>query len=153
MKGNPQVESLLNGLLRQHLIAKDCYRKERAIFRQRGYRRLADEIDAVKEVHDSAARKLLRRLLFLEFDPEIDHPFPNTTADLRVFLQNGQIFESQLVQQISAAVSDTRGSGDEVSHHLLAKIAAKVEHNVQWFEIELKRLGDVGQELFLAHYF
>jgi bacterioferritin (cytochrome b1) len=149
MKGDSRIESILNDCLKYHFQAKDGYRLERHVFANRGYDKLADKIDNRKEVHDSAARKITDRLLFLEFAPVFEPTPPTFVNDCYVFLQNGQIFETNLVKQIAGYVNDTRGI-DEGTHRLLGKISDAVEDNVFWFERQIKRYNDIGPQLYLA---
>lgn len=154
MKADPRIEDILNTLLKQHCQAKDMYRIERHIFRNRGYGSFAGKINKRKDVHDEAVQSILSRLLFLEFTPDLNYyEPPRMITEVQVFLQNGQIFETTLTRQIADAVNDTRGLRDEVTHRLLGTIGKQVEDNVWWFEKELKRYGDIGQQLYMSKMF
>jgi bacterioferritin len=153
MKGNQQLEPIFNGLLKELLYAKDCYRLERAVFKNRGYGKLAKCICDVKEVHDWAARKIIKRMLFLELTPDLSHEFPAVEDQVMNFIVNGIAFETRLLGMVAEAVSDTRGIQDVGTHVVTVEIGKKVEDNVKWFERQLKRFNDVGQQLYLSKMF
>jgi bacterioferritin (cytochrome b1) len=150
MKGDSQLEPILNGILKELLYAKDCYRLERAVFKNRGYGKFASCIDDIKEVHDWAARKLIKRLLFLELTVNVDHEFPTQTDDVNQFLVNCTRFETSLLEMMAESVASTRTIPDVETHELLEKIAEKIDGNVKWFEVESKRFSDLGQALYLS---
>ena len=153
MKGDAQLEPILNGLLREILYAKDCYRIERAVFKNRGYGGLADSLADIKETHDWAARKIIMRMLFLELTPNLEHEFPTPTDDVNVMLVNCLNFETTLLNMVADAVSSSRAIPDVDTHELLENIGSKVDHNVRWFEKQSKRFNDLGQQIYLSKQF
>jgi bacterioferritin (cytochrome b1) len=149
VKGSPELEPLLNGCLKEHLYAKDYYRLSKAVFKVRGYPGMAEELADIKEVHDCAARNLLNRILRLQLDPDITHEFPDVERDLQLCLTNSLAMESRMLADTADAVATTREIPDVKTHELLEAIGCDLDCNVKWFEDQLKRLSDMGQQIYL----
>ncbi|MBE2291267.1 MAG: bacterioferritin, partial [Xanthomonadaceae bacterium] len=76
MKGNPEVVECLKALLRGELAARDQYFLHSRRYEDQGLKALHERMSHEMEEETGHADAILRRILFLEGDPDMrPHPF------------------------------------------------------------------------------
>lgn len=150
MKGDSKVIEHLNKALYNELIAINQYFLHAKMFKNWGFKELADHehhesIDEMKH-----ADKLIDRILFLE-------GLPNLQSLGKLFIGESpkEIFECDLklellaIPDLKAAVAYSETAGDYVSRDLFAEILASEEEHVDWLETQLDLVARLGEQGYL----
>ena len=151
MQAKPGVIQLLNGLLHLELTAVHQYLLHAEEFGNWGYERLHHKI--ADEVNDELghARRLTRRILFLEGAPnvqDIGAVHPGGTADemLRLDLD----VERTANEALNRAIEQCRSVGDNGTVEILEDILEDTEEHRHWLESQLQVIGQVGLQNYLS---
>ncbi len=148
MKGDPKIIQHLNKVLFNELTAINQYFLHSRMYRNWGYKELADHeyeesIDEMKH-----ADKLIERILFLDGLPNLqalgklligETPREVIACDLKL--------ELAAVPDLRAAIADAEAVGDYVSRELFEDILESEEEHIDWLETQLgliERLGEVA---------
>ncbi|MCK9538045.1 bacterioferritin [Dokdonella sp.] len=150
MKGNAKVIEHLNKALYNELTAINQYFLHARMYKNWGYKELAEHeyqesIDEMKH-----ADRLIERILFLEGLPNLqalgklligETPREALDCDLRL--------EIQAVSDLKAAIADCEQLGDYVSRDLFADILASEEEHIDWLETQLDLIDKLGEVPYL----
>lgn len=150
MKGDTKVIEHLNKALYNELIAINQYFLHAKMFKNWGFKELAEHehhesIDEMKH-----ADKLIDRILFLE-------GLPNLQSLGKLFIGESpkEIFECDLklellaIPDLKAAVAYSETVADYVSRDLFAEILASEEEHVDWLETQLDLVARLGEQGYL----
>lgn len=150
MKGDSKVIEHLNKALYNELIAINQYFLHAKMFKNWGFKELAEHehhesIDEMKH-----ADKLIDRILFLE-------GLPNLQSLGKLFIGESpkEIFECDLklellaIPDLKAAVVYSESVGDFVSRDLFAEILGSEEEHVDWLETQLDLIARLGEQGYL----
>ena len=150
MKGDSKVIEHLNKALYNELIAINQYFLHAKMFKNWGFKELAEHehhesIDEMKH-----ADKLIDRILFLE-------GLPNLQSLGKLFIGESpkEIFECDLklellaIPDLKAAVAYSETAGDYVSRDLFAEILGSEEEHVDWLETQLDLIARLGEPGYL----
>ena len=150
MKGDSKVIEHLNKALYNELIAINQYFLHAKMFKNWGFKELAEH-----EQHESIdemkhADKLIDRILFLE-------GLPNLQSLGKLFIGESpkEIFECDLklellaIPDLKAAVAYSETAGDYVSRDLFAEILGSEEEHVDWLETHLDLIARLGEPGYL----
>ncbi len=150
MKGDAQILTLLNKVLKNELTAINQYFLHARIFRHWGLGQLdhyeyKQSIRVMKE-----ADKLIERILFLEGLPNLqdlgklmigEDPAECLDCDLR--------HENSHHQLLLQATAQCEAAHDYVSRDLLEDLLEHCEHSIDWLETQQKLIKDIGLENYL----
>ena len=150
MKGDPKVVEHLNRVLYNELIAINQYFLHARMYRNWGFKELAEH-----EYHESIdemkhADKLIERILFLDGLPNLQNlgklmigesPREAIECDLRL--------EMAAIPDLKAAIAHCEGCGDFVSRELFEDILQSEEEHVDWLETQLGLIGRLGEGPYL----
>ena len=150
MKGDPKVVEHLNRVLYNELIAINQYFLHARMYRNWGFKELAEH-----EYHESIdemkhADKLIERILFLDGLPNLQNlgklmigesPREAIECDLRL--------EMAAIPDLKAAIAHCEGCGDFVSRELFEDILQYEEEHVDWLETQLGLIGRLGEGPYL----
>jgi bacterioferritin len=150
MKGDKGVIQHLNKILYNELTAINQYFLHARMFKNWGYKQLADH-----EYHESIdemkhADKLIERILFLEGLPNLqkldklrigETPHEAIKCDLQL--------EEQAIPDLREAIIHCESIKDYVSRDLLKDILASEEEHVDWLETQLGLIEQLGIALYL----
>jgi bacterioferritin len=150
VKGDPKVVEHLNRVLYNELIAINQYFLHARMYRNWGFKELAEH-----EYHESIdemkhADKLIERILFLDGLPNLQNlgklligesPREAIECDLRL--------EMAAIPDLKAAISYCEGCGDFVSRELFEDILQSEEEHVDWLETQLGLIGRLGEGPYL----
>jgi bacterioferritin len=150
MKGDAKVIEFLNKVLYNELTAINQYFLHARMFKNWGYKELAEH-----EYHESIdemkhADRLIERILFLEGLPNLQH-----LGKLRIgehvleCIQGDLDLELMAVQDLRAAIAHSEGVADYVSRDLFKEILRSEEDHIDWLETQLSLIKDIGAERYL----
>ena len=148
MKGDAKIIGHLNKVLFNELTAINQYFLHSRMYRNWGYKELAEHehkesIDEMKH-----ADRLIERILFLEGLPNLqalgklligETPLEVIRCDLQL--------ELIAHPDLKTAIADCEKAGDYVSRELFESILASEEEHIDWLETQLglvARLGEVN---------
>jgi len=150
MKGDSKVIEHLNKALYNELVAINQYFLHAKMFKNWGFKELAEHehhesIDEMKH-----ADKLIDRILFLE-------GLPNLQSLGKLFIGETpkEIFECDLklellaIPDLKAAVAYSESVGDFVSRDLFSEILGSEEEHVDWLETQLDLITRLGEQGYL----
>ena len=150
MKGDAKVIEFLNKVLYNELTAINQYFLHARMFKNWGYKELAEH-----EYHESIdemkhADRLIERILFLDGLPNLQH-----LGKLRIgehvleCIQGDLDLELMAVQDLRAAIAHSEGVADYVSRDLFKEILRSEEDHIDWLETQLSLVKDIGAERYL----
>ena len=151
MKAKEGVLELLNQVLRAELTAIHQYLLHAALCKNWGYERLHDQYShlANEEVQHSAG--LIDHILYLDGTPEVGELDTVVQGrDVGALFRADLDFERDDVELLRKAIAHCAKVGDFTTRHLLEHMIEDSEEHVDWFEIRLKTINQVGLDRFLS---
>jgi len=150
MKGDAKIIGHLNKVLFNELTAINQYFLHSRMYRNWGYKELAEHeykesIDEMKH-----ADRLIERILFLEGLPNLqalgklligETPLEVIRCDLQL--------ELIAHPDLKTAISDCEKAGDYVSRELFESILASEEEHIDWLETQLGLIEKLGENGYL----
>lgn len=147
MQGQAQVVDYLKTLLKGELAARDQYFLHSRMYADWGFNKLYERINHEMEEETQHADALLRRILFLEGDPDMrPDPFePGRTVP--EMLRKDLDLEYQVRGNLARGVALCERHGDYVSRDILvAQLADTEEDHARWLEQQLRLIEMMGLE-------
>ncbi|MEO7324275.1 MAG: bacterioferritin [Dokdonella sp.] len=150
MKGHPTIIGHLNKALYNELTAINQYFLHARMYRNWGYKELAEHeykesIDEMKH-----ADRLIERILFLDGLPNLqalgklligESPKEALSCDLQL--------EQLAVPDLKAGIVDCEKLGDYVSRELFENILESEEEHIDWLETQLGLIARLGEVAYL----
>ena len=149
MKGHPEVIACLIDLLRGELAARDQYFLHSRRYEDQGLQRLYERIGHEMQEETEHADAILRRILFLEGDPDMrPHPFTPGKTVLEMLEADLQT-EYKVRADLAAGMKLCEEKGDYVSRDmLLAQLRDTEEDHAWWLEQQLGLIKRIGLALY-----
>jgi bacterioferritin len=151
MRGNDQILSLLNEVLKAELTAINQYFLHAKMCENWGYQRLAEynRRESIEEMRH--AEILMQRLLFLEGVPNMTELFPiRVGPDVKAQLENDLALELDAVPRLNAAIRTAAEVGDHGSLELFKQILLDEEHHIDYLEGQLHVIEEIGLDNYLS---
>lgn len=151
MKGHPEVVDCLKQLLRGELAARDQYFIHSRRYDDLGLPSLYLRIDHEMQEETEHADALLRRILFLEGDPDMS-PMPfQAGRTVEEMLQRDLEVEYEVRANLAQGIALCERHGDFVSRDiLLAQLKDTEEDHAHWLEQQLGLIDRLGMERYLT---
>ncbi len=151
MKGHPDVVDYLKVLLRGELAARDQYFIHSRRYEDLGLKTLFQRIDHEMQEETQHADALLRRILFLEGDPDMRPEAFVAGKTVEEMLQRDLDVEYAVRANLAKGVGLCERHGDYVSREiLLAQLKDTEEDHAHWLEQQLGLIKRLGIELYLT---
>ncbi|MBI4396034.1 MAG: bacterioferritin [Elusimicrobia bacterium] len=151
MKGDPKVIDALNDALTLELTAINQYFLQAKMCRNWGYRKLEKHHFAESLGEMKHAEMLIDRILFLEGAPNISrYGTIRTGMDVKEQLENDLAMETGAVKAYNEAVELCVKTKESGSRDLFEALLKGSEESVDWLEIQLRLIKDVGLENYLT---
>ena len=149
MQGHPDVVACLIELLRGELAARDQYFLHSRRYEDLGLKALYQRIDHEMQEETEHADAILRRILFLEGDPDMrPHPF-TPGKSVEEMLRADLDVEYAVRANLAAAMALCEQHQDYVSRDLLLKqLKDTEEDHAWWLEQQLGLIRRIGLELY-----
>jgi bacterioferritin len=151
MRGNEEILSLLNEVLKAELTAINQYFLHAKICENWGYQKLAalDRQESIEEMRH--AEILMQRILYLDGVPNMTALGPiRVGANVKAQLENDLALEVDAVPRLNAAIKRATELGDNGSRELFQKILLDEEHHIDYLEGQLHIVEEIGIENYLA---
>ncbi|WP_257387946.1 bacterioferritin [Tahibacter caeni] len=150
MKGDPKIIEHLNKALYNELTAINQYFLHARMFKNWGFKELAEHeyeesIDEMKH-----ADKLIERILFLEGLPNLQNLGKILVGETpRECLECDLKLEYAAVPDLRAAIADAEKASDYVSRELFEGILESEEEHIDWLETQLGLIKQLGEASYL----
>jgi bacterioferritin len=151
MKGDPKVIEALNEILTGELTAINQYFLHARMCKNWGYERIAKKVWAESIDEMKHAQEITDRILFLEGIPNLQK-----LGKLNIGETVPEQFESDLkleyiaLSNLKNAVKIADDARDYTSRDLFEKILADEEGHVDWLEMQLGLIKELGKAQYLA---
>ena len=151
MKGNAEVIAQLNQALKEELTAINQYFLHAEMCHNWGYHRLGAYIKKQSIDEMKHAEKLIERLLFLDATPQMNYMDLNVGGNVRAQLEADLKLEENAVAMYNKAIKVSRDAGDDVSRELFSFLLKDEEAHVDWVEMQLHQIKEMGYERYLSN--
>lgn len=149
VKGHPEVVDYLKNLLRGELAARDQYFLHSRRYEDLGLHALYERINHEMEEETEHADALLRRILFLEGEPDMRPTELDPGRTVEEMLERDLKLEYQVRDNLAAGMALCEKHGDYVSRDiLLAQLTDTEEDHAHWLEQQLRLIRMIGLERY-----
>lgn len=146
MKGHPDVIECLRDLLRGELAARDQYFLHSRQYEDQGYQRLYERINHEMQEETEHADAILRRLLFLEGEPDMTPHAIHPGRTLMEMLESDLRLEYQVRENLANAIALCESVRDYVTRDMLRQqLEDTEEDHTHWLEQQLRLIKHIGE--------
>lgn len=151
MKAENNVVAQLNRLLAFELTSIDQYTSHSRQYEDMGLMKLYERINHEIDDERRHADLLIRRILFLEGEPDMANREPLTIAsNVREMLQNDLQLEYNNAKTLREVIQFCENAHDYVSRDMLIGILRDTEEDhAYWLKIQLGLMEKLGDQLYL----
>lgn len=150
MQGHPEVVDYLKFLLRGELAARDQYFIHSRRYEDMGLLALHQRMAHEMEEETQHADALLRRILFLEGNPDMRPDPIEPGVDVEDMLRRDLATEYAVRKHLADGIALCERHGDYVSRGILeAQLVDTEEDHTHWLEQQLRLIGLLGLPLYL----
>ena len=148
--GDAKVIEFLNKVLYNELTAINQYFLHSRMFKDWGYRELAEHEykESIEEMKH--ADTLIERILFLDGLPNLQHLGKlHIGENVPECIQGDLDLELVAAKDLRAAIAHSEGIADFVSRDLFKNILHDEEEHIDWLETQQNLIKDIGVERYL----
>lgn len=152
MKGNLELLTALNSLLADELTVLNQYMVHSEMLKNWGYRKLhlAMRKQVMDEMHH--AEWLIERIIFFDGTPSVSKMNPiKIGKTVEEIISNHNHNELEAVYAYNNTIKLSHKAQDQGTVALLAKIVKMEEHHVDWAEMQLVQIEQMGLENYLGN--
>jgi bacterioferritin len=152
MKGNKELLTVLNSLLADEITVINQYMVHSEMCENWGYNKLHMVIkkQSIDEMHH--AEWLIERILFFDGTPTVSKLNPiKIGKNVSEMISNDNTAELNAVSAYNKAINLARAVDDQGTVDLLTKILKMEEGHVDWAEIQLAQIAQMGMENYLVN--
>ena len=150
MKGNPQIITELNKLLKNELTAINQYFLHARMMKHWGFERLGKKIYEESIGEMKHADKLMQRILLLDGLPNLQDLGRLAIGETVIECLRADLkLESDAHAAIAAAVTLCEATKDYVSREIVVAILEDAEEHIDFLETELGLAEKVGEQNYL----
>lgn len=151
MKGHPEVVDYLKQLLRGELSARDQYFIHSRRYEDLGLKALYERLNHEMQEETEHADALLRRILFLEGDPDMRPDEFVGGRTVEEMLQRDLEVEYEVRANLAKGIALCERHGDFVSRAMLqTQLKDTEEDHAHWLEQQLGLIRLLGVENYLT---
>lgn len=151
MQGNKKVIERLNARLADELTAISQYMVHSEMCDNWGFAKLHDAIEKRAITEMKHAEKLIGRIIFLEGIPIVSHLNKiSIGADVQKQLKNDWEAEHGAVKSYNEDIKFAAQSGDYGTNELLEGILKDEEDHIDWIEMQLDQIKQIGIQNYLT---
>jgi bacterioferritin len=151
MRGNAEVIAQLNQALKEELTAINQYFLHAEMCHNWGYHRIGAYIKKQSIDEMKHAEKLIERLLFLDATPNMSYMDLSVGGNVKAQLEADLKLEENAVGMYNNAIKVSREAGDDVSRELFSLLLKDEEEHVDWLEMQLHQIKEIGYERYLSN--
>ncbi len=152
MKGNEKIIAVLNQLLSDELTAINQYMVHAEMCDNWGYSHLDEAIEGRAIAEMKHAEKLIARILFLEGTPIVSNLNPIFIGpEVEVQHKNDWTAERDAIKAYNEGIKLAEELGDNGTRDLLREILLQEEGHIDWIEMQLDQIKQMGLENYLNH--
>jgi bacterioferritin len=151
MKGNKKLLTVLNSLLAEELTAINQYMLHSELCENWGYSKLHTAIrkQSIDEMHH--AEWLIERIVFFDGYPTVSNlNAMRIGKSVSEIINNDYAKELDAVRAYNDGINLAREVDDQGTVDLLTKILKMEEDHVDWAEIQLAQIAQMGLENYLV---
>ena len=149
MQGHPDVVDYLNFLLRGELAARDQYFIHSRRYEDLGLHALYQRINHEMEEEAQHADALVRRILFLQGDPDMRPEAFESGRTVEEMLQRDLDLEYRVRGHLAKGVALCEQHGDYVTREILVtQMKDTEEDHTHWLEQQLRLIRLLGIERY-----
>ncbi|MBA5862128.1 MAG: bacterioferritin [Nitrospira sp. CR1.1] len=154
MKAKEGVLDILNKVLVSELTAVHQYLLHAALCKHWGYGRLHEHFSHLAHEEVSHSSGLIDHILYLGGAPTMDH-LDAVASGKKVseLLEADVAFEREDADALRQGIAHCAKVGDFTTRHRLEDMIIDTEEHIDWFEIQLRTIKQVGEERYLAEQF
>jgi len=150
MKGDPNLNQALNGVLKESLTAINQYFLHARMLGDWGFESL-EKRDYEASIHAmKEADRLVKRILFLEGLPNLqDLGKLLIGEDVQEIIKNDLDMEIRINGSLKDAIAQCEQASDYISREHLEKLLDENEERIDWGETQLSLIDSIGIQNYL----
>jgi bacterioferritin len=151
MQGDAAIIEVLNDVLTAELTAINQYFIHHKMCENWGYQRISakkreESIEEMKHADD-----VIARILFFDGIPNMQRMNPVRVGENPIEQHELDLaLELEAIERLNAGVALAREKGDNGTRELLERILVEEEESVDWHEMQLHLVKEVGKEAYLS---
>ncbi|ENV49998.1 heteropolymeric bacterioferritin subunit Ftn [Acinetobacter junii] len=150
MRGNPEVIDYLNMLIGGELAARDQYLIHSRMYEDWGLSKIYERIDHEMQEEASHADAIIRRVLFLGAQPNMNREDINVGTDVVSCLKADLELEYHVREKLATGIKLCEEKGDFISRDMLRQqLSDTEEDHTYWLEKQLRLIELIGLQNYI----
>ena len=151
MKGDAEIQKILQEVLSAELTAINQYFIHARMLRNWHYMRLADHTEKESIGEMKHAQEAMDRILYFDGTPNMQKYMKiNVGKTVPEMMKLDLSLEHDAVKRLNRGIALATQKGDNGTRALFEKILVSEEEHIDWLEGQLQQIKDMGVENYLA---
>jgi bacterioferritin len=151
VKAKDGVIENLKRILTAELTAVHQYLLHAGLCKSWGYMRLHKEFESLAQGEVKHAGQLIDQILYLDGSPDMQKlEAVATGSDAKQLFEEDLKFEKDDVELLREAIAHCTKVADFTTRHMLEHMLIDTEEHIDWFETQLRTVGQIGLERYLS---